>query len=289
MQLIGRYGRHVAGMSLLSRSALLIGAAAVLLAAAGCSGPGKAATHPAPASVAPGPPVTEQVANGRFTVLLSGQAVQAARAAGIDLPGLVSRALNHISVLLPGPKTSISVNYYRPGVLIPQTGTAGVTTLQTGRIVTGFGRTARSTISRAVAFWLPRTLSHEVDHSVRILAGPGFGPTLLDQIISEGISSVFDEAAFPGPPNPWDNAISRSQECTMWRKAQSMLAYTGLYDLWMFGSPGVPYWTGFTIGYHIVKDYRLRHPHLSWAALTRASATTILTGSYYHPCTEAMN
>jgi uncharacterized protein YjaZ len=46
---------------------------------------------------------------------------------------------------------------------------------------------------------------------------------------------------------------------------------------------------GFTIGYHIVKDYRQRHPHLSWAALTRASATTILTGSYYHPCTEAMN
>jgi uncharacterized protein YjaZ len=36
---------------------------------------------------------------------------------------------------------------------------------------------------------------------------------------------------------------------------------------------GVPHWTGFTIGYHIIKDYRSRHPHVSWAALTSASAT----------------
>ena len=266
------------------RSALVIGVAAVMLGAAACSGPSKAADHSTQASTPPGPPVTEQVANGRFTVRLSGTAVQQAKAAGIDLPTLISRALDHINALLPGPKTSISVNYYRPAVLIPQTGTAGVTDRLTGHITTGFGRTPRSSIRRAVAFWMPRTLSHEVDHSVRILAGPGFGPTLLDQIISEGISSVFDEAAFPGPANPWDNAISHSRECALWHTAQSQLGSPGLYDLWMFGSPGVPYWTGFAIGYHIVKDYRQHHPQVSWAALTRASAATILDGSHYQPC-----
>jgi hypothetical protein len=50
------------------------------------------------------------------------------------------------------------------------------------------------------------------------------GPTLLQQIIAEGISSAFDIAAFPGAPNPWDRAISRSQECVLWKKAQPLLA-----------------------------------------------------------------
>jgi len=44
---------------------------------------------------------------------------------------------------------------------------------------------------------------------------------------------------------------------------------------------GIPNWTGFTIGYHIVNDY---HPGLSWEKLTLTSATTILVGSHYQPC-----
>lgn len=52
----------------------------------------------------------------------------------------------------------------------------------------------------------------------------------------------------------------------------------------MFGGPGVPLWTAFTIGYHIVNDYRNHHPDVSWATLTSTSAATILTGSHYQPC-----
>lgn len=90
-------------------------------------------------------PVTEHAAHGRFTVLLSGPAVQQAKAAGIDLPSLVSRALDRINTLLPGPKTTITVNYDRPADLIPQTGTAGVTLPHTGHISTGAERTGPGT------------------------------------------------------------------------------------------------------------------------------------------------
>ena len=108
-----------------------------------------------------------------------------------------------------------------------------------GQVTVAFRPTQQASLGAAVEFWLPRALSHEVDHSVRILAGPGIGSTLLPQIISEGISSVFDESqAFPGPPNPWDRAISPSQECTLWNTAQLDLEGGGLYDVWMFGSPG---------------------------------------------------
>jgi hypothetical protein len=243
--------------------------------AAGCSGHGSASAAA---------PLTEHVAGSRFTVTFSGAALQAAQGAGINLPGVVGRALGHINALLPGPATSIAVGLAPPGTVIPQAGTAGMTG-ERGQVTVSFRPTQQASLRTAVGFWLPRALSHEVDHSVRILAGPEFGTTLLTQIISEGISSVFDEAAFPGPPNPWDRAISPSQECALWNTAQLDLGDAGMYDLWMFGSPGViPHWTGFTIGYDIIKDYRDRHPRVSWAALTSTSAAAILAGSGYRPC-----
>ena len=229
--------------------------------------------------------MTGQVAQGRFTVMLSGTALQQAKTAGVNLQRLTIRALDQINALLPGPRASITVGYSSPAGLIPQTGTDGFTSIE-GRITAEFGPTRQTSLDKALTFWLPRTFSHEVDHSVRILAGPGIGPSLLPQIISEGISSTFDVAAFPGPPNPWDQAISPGQECVMWRKAQPLLGQTGLYDMWMFGGYGVPHWTAFTIGYHIVEDYLRRHPHTSWPALTAATASAILAGSNYQPCSR---
>ena len=108
--------------------------------------------------------------------------------------------------------------------------------------------------------------------------------TLQQETISEGIATAFDQAAFPGPPDPSAQAITPAQECTLWDKAKPQLGATNLYDLWMFGGPGVPHWTAFTIGYHIVNDYRNRHRDASWAQLTAASATAILAASHYQPC-----
>ena len=89
----------------------------------------------------------------------------------------------------------------------------------------------------------------------------------------------------PHDARPGEGAISPGQECTLWKLAQLDLGNQGMYNEWMFGSPGaVPHWTGFTIGYDIVKDYRDRHPQVSWPALTATGATAILAGSGYRPC-----
>jgi uncharacterized protein YjaZ len=37
----------------------------------------------------------------------------------------------------------------------------------------------------------------------------------------------------------------------------------------MFGGPGIPHWTAFTIGYDIVTDYHRRHPDTSWSAINQ--------------------
>lgn len=260
-------GRHLTWLAVLAALAMM----------AAC---GTGSSSPAPPSGSTRPSGqagrTVRIARGRFTVVLDG--------AAIEQVGVITRALDHVDALLPGPKTTIMVSGGPPGALLPQTGFTSHSNPETGHITVVFGPTPQIGIGEVLALWLPRAFSHEIDHSVRILAGPGYGTTLLPQLISEGISSAFDEAAFPGPPNPWDRAISSAQECTLWHLAQSQLNDIGRYNEWMLGADNVPHWTGFTIGYHIVQDYRARHPQVSWSALTATSATTILAGSDYQPC-----
>jgi hypothetical protein len=258
----------------------------LVLVLAACTSNAGSPGRPAATHATLGRPVTERFAGHRFTVTFTAQALEKAGAAGVNLPRVVGRALAHINALLPGPATTITVTTITGSGLIPQTGTFGETSPGTGRIAIGFGRTPQASFSIIMKLWLPRTLSHEVDHSVRILAGPGCGPTLLEGIVCEGISSAFDMSAFPGTPNPWDRAISRTQECALWNKAQPLLGNYDLYDAWMFGQPGIPHWTGFTIGYDIVTGYRRHHPGMSWSAITLASAATILAGSHYQPCSS---
>jgi hypothetical protein len=260
--------------------------AALVLAVAACSNSPGSLAHPATPHATPGP-VTERLVRDRFTVTLGAQALGKATADGTSLPQVVARALARINALLPGPRTSITVSYASSSSqVIPQTGTDGFTDPGTGAITLVFGQTPQASLSPIMQLWLPRTFSHEIDHSVRILAGPGFGASLLEEIITEGISSAFDMAAFPGTPNPWDRAITRSQECALWKQAQPLLGSPGLYDQWMFGGGGIPHWTGFTIGYDIVTGYHQRHPDASWPAITDASAATILAGSHYQPCSS---
>src|ERR1700722_7368687 len=194
--------------------------AALVLAATACSGVrSNGRAHQA------SQPATEYAAGKRFTVTFSVKALNEASSAGVNVEHLVTGALDHINALLPGPPNTVSVLYDGDAAdLISQTGTYGVTNSAGGAVVVAFGPTAQAGVGKALG-WLPHTLAHEIDHSVRALAGPGtgFGVNLLDEIVSEGIASVFDEAAFTGPPNPYDRAISRRQECTLWRRAQPLL------------------------------------------------------------------
>ena len=256
---------------------------ALALAVTGCTSIASPATHPPQTSGAGGQAASEGTAQERFTVLLSPQARQLASSVGVNLSRLVANALDRINALLPGPATTIAVTTSSASLLIPQAGASGYTG-SGGQISLAFGQTAHTTLTRTLDLWLPRDAAHEVNHSARILGGTGFGTTLLQQIITEGIATAFDQVAFPGPPDPWTHAITPAQECVLWKKATPELDGTGLYDLWMFGGPGVPLWTAFTIGYHIVNDYRNHHPDVSWATLTSTSAATIVTGSHYRPC-----
>lgn len=262
------------------------GSLVVLLAAtvAGCSST-KHAAHPTlPAFCTQRYPAAECVVSdrGRFAVAIVALLQSAARQVGIPIGSTVTTSLDHIASLLPGPHTNVLM--FSGTQVIPGLGVNGFTDPISGEVEIAIDvRQSPSALRRSLSVWLLPALAHEVDHSVRIQAGPGFGRTLLEQLISEGLSTAFELQVDPHIQLPWTHALSAGEEREMWRRTRPLLGAFGLYDEWFFGSGGILHWTGFQIGYHIVRDYLLRHPGLTAASLVDTPAAVIFSGSHYTP------
>jgi uncharacterized protein YjaZ len=220
---------------------------------------------------------------GRFTVGFDPRATRSADATGASLVSDVTKDLTRIAALLPGPSTVIIIE--QTTNVTPETGELGYTDPTTGQVLIQLDPKSQTTFSETLAVWLPEALAHEVHHSVRTLTGPGFGNTLGEFLMSEGMASAFFHQAFPGTNAPWDIALTPVQEHALWDQAQPLLTQGGLavYSQWFYGGDGVPKWAGFTIGYHIAEDYIRRHPGASGASLVDTPAATILAGSSYAP------
>jgi len=220
---------------------------------------------------------------GRFTVGFDRSATRSADAIGVSLTGDVTKDLTRIAALLRGPSTLIIIE--QSANVIPETGELGYTDPTSGQVLIQLDPHSQVPFSETLAVWLPEALAHEIHHSVRTLAGPGFGTTLGEFLVSEGMASAFAHQAFPGTNAPWDNALTSVQEHTLWGRSKPLLNQTGLqlYEQWFFGGNGVPEWAGYTIGYHIAEDYIQHHPGTSAASLVAAPAATILAGSTYAP------
>ncbi|WP_193743515.1 DUF2268 domain-containing putative Zn-dependent protease [Tateyamaria sp. ANG-S1] len=99
---------------------------------------------------------------------------------------------------------------------------------------------------------LERTLAHEINHILR-WREPGYGATLGEALISEGLAGVFVRDLYACPPEPWERAL----EDTAALADQVIAEWDRAYDHaeWFFGAGQHPVWAGYTIGYRIVAHH----------------------------------
>lgn len=135
---------------------------------------------------------------------------------------------------------------------------------------------------------VPLTLAHELHHSARVVDGPGYGTTLRQAIVSEGLADVFSLEVYPDETKPpWVRALDDDEMCRWWTKAQDDF-YLGRgysHREWFFGAGNVPRWAGYRLGFELVTDYLERHPDSSAARLVHAGPDEILEGSSF--CDES--
>jgi hypothetical protein len=267
------------------RTRALVTVAAMVVALGACSGapvhaPGRISP---PASTSPNASAGGGGERGHIRASLCRRCVRSARRMGVDLRSVVVATTLRVGELFPDLSTVVRLRV-NPRASIPEVGVGGVTDLATGVVTISldpefeeFGTTLR--------VWLPLTLAHELDHAERTLHGPGYGATLLQAMVSEGLADAFARQVFPrAPPIPWDHALNRVEEYLLWKLARPRLGEgqdSAAHARWFYGSEQIPRWTGYTIGHHIVRSYLRRHLGMTPARMVRLRPLRILRGSRF--------
>lgn len=101
---------------------------------------------------------------------------------------------------------------------------------------------------------LPTTVAHELHHACR-WQGPGYGETLLDSFITEGLASHFELEAFGGKPSGYNVKFSSKELKKFWQKAKKEL-YSKKYshEDWFFGNKrfNIPRHLGYALSFWLV-------------------------------------
>jgi hypothetical protein len=226
---------------------------------------GGSATHPPP-----------NLVDKAFNVNVSADAQSAAGRSGVNLVRLVTASANQALALLPHRGLMVITVSADASQTIPEIGVGGYTDPRSGNVDIWIDP-RRAHLRDALETWIPASVAHELDHSSRIRTGPGYGYTLGEAIVSEGLADRFVYQAFPRTPTqPWDHALTTAQAHRYWLEARSQLASPdSQHAVWFFGRGSIPRWTGYTLGYAVVGSY-LRQQDLRAARAVGVSAASIL-------------
>lgn len=101
------------------------------------------------------------------------------------------------------------------------------------------------------------TIAHELHHCARWQT-VGYGNTLLEAIVSEGLADHFDIEVNGGQPRPWSIAFSGDEIAKL--REQAAPVFNESYDAgeWLFGTREIPKWAGYSLGFAIVAEHMKR-------------------------------
>jgi uncharacterized protein YjaZ len=123
---------------------------------------------------------------------------------------------------------------------------------------------------------LKQTVIHEYNHLAcffyqKTFRKRGHKWRILDSLVFEGLAQNFEEDILKIRPI-YSKALSQKEALNLLKKIENKiyepLNYKFYKDLF-FGSPKFKRWSGYTIGYFIVKEFRKKSKNLKWINLIR--------------------
>ena len=180
--------------------------------------------------------------------------------------------------LVPLPPLEIEIKHVPPSKVIPEFGMVGHC-YGPKRFTLSLAPENDNFASALEAGALRRQVAHEVHHCLRN-AGPGYGLSLGEAFVSEGLAGHFVHRLFGTSPEPWECAFSDDVALGYFPDAEA-LAATG-YDHagWFFADGGrYPRWLGYTLGYVIVGRWLNRTADVDGRTLVNVPARDVLAGA----------
>jgi len=186
----------------------------------------------------------------------------------------VARTLDAMQPLLNVTELRISL-IADPTQVIPEVGMGGFN--PSSNEVRLFADPSLPNLESVLRSELMRQLTHEVHHAMR-RREIGYGSTLLQAAISEGLADHFSlEVSGAGSPPPWVVSLTPS-ELAAWIP-EVVSRSTGTYDhlAWFVGTnPSIPRWTGYAVGFELVRAYLDQDSTRRASALVGEPATSFV-------------
>lgn len=180
-----------------------------------------------------------------------------------------AKSLRRISDTLSISDVDVAL-YNNPKGVIPEVGIGGYS--PNGHLVFVYLDSRLPTLKRIIQEQLKRTLAHELHHCIR-WRNPGYGKTLLEALVSEGLADHFDREVNGGSPQPWCTALHGEEVTTFFKRAEREYNAKDYHHReWFFGTGSIPRWAGYALGYQLVRMYRKAHPDQTAATLVSAQA-----------------
>ena len=140
-----------------------------------------------------------------------------------------------------------------PAQVIPEVGMGGFN--PSTDEVRLYADSSRPDLEAVLSSELLLQLAHEIHHAMRRRA-VGYGSTLLEAAVTEGLADHFSLEVSEAGERPWAVAL-KPEELSTWIPEVESRA-TGGYDHaeWFFGTnPSIPRWTGYAVGFELVRAY----------------------------------
>ncbi len=118
---------------------------------------------------------------------------------------------------------------------------------------------------------LERMLAHELHHSSR-WDGPGYGKTLGEALVSEGLAGHFAQEAFGGEREPWEQLPVSILRTYVLKAKAAWQSPDYSHAEWFFGSQEFPAWVGYSLGYELIGRYLAAHGDACASNLVHANA-----------------
>lgn len=174
----------------------------------------------------------------------------------VEVEAEIVRTFSLVNTVMPVSSVRIEV-IADAARTIPEVGLGGFTSGASH--VQFFVDPTRADLSDIVREELAPLLAHELHHAKRF-STVGYGATLLEAVISEGLADHFSLELLGGDPPPWSSALEPAA-LTAWTET-AMTESSTSYDhsRWFFGTGSVPRWAGYSIGFALVAEFLAANP-----------------------------
>ncbi|MFH0906896.1 MAG: DUF2268 domain-containing putative Zn-dependent protease [bacterium] len=127
---------------------------------------------------------------------------------------------------------------------------------------------------------LADSITHELNHTISFYYHPDrYGKwSLLDYIINEGLAENFREEALNKKSAQWAIALTKKEAFEALELIHPLLHSkdSNVHQKILFGNTKYKRWTGYSIGYWIVKEFRNKHKKLTWEKIMKTKPEDIL-------------